>query len=56
MTIKTTPKSEDHNKTKVIVRNEGKLPPPAGSREEAVETARIVGYSPGIGSCIIREE
>ena len=56
MTIKTTLKSEDRNKTKVIARDGGKLPHPAGSREEAVETARIVGYLPGIGSCIVREE
>lgn len=33
-----------------------KPPPPAGSREEAMETARIVGFVGGLGSLIQREE
>ena len=31
-------------------------PSPAGSAEEYAETARVVGYRPGLGSCISREE
>ena len=32
------------------------LPPPSGSREEAAQTARVVGYEGGLDSCIWREE
>jgi hypothetical protein len=31
-------------------------PPLAGSSEELAETALVVGYRPGVGSCIGREE
>ena len=30
-------------------------PPPAGSHEEATDTARVVGYAGGFGSLITRE-
>jgi hypothetical protein len=31
-------------------------PPMAGSNEEAMQTARVVGYPGGLGSCMRREE
>lgn len=31
-------------------------PPPAGSVEESLETARVVGFPGGLGSTITREE
>jgi len=36
--------------------NENARPASWGSHDEASETARVVGYGPGLGSCITREE
>jgi hypothetical protein len=37
-------------------RDDWRSPPMAGSAEEYAQTARLVGYPGGLGSCIHREE